>query len=624
MGFFDSVKQSLKPRSNSTLQPGSTPNYSSSNDVNGNNGGGPFGGTNKPQVSQYENTYDEKGQVNVAETDSFGNGNLDIEKGSINNRNANAEATNELNRDLRARHITMIAIGGAIGTGLVIGSGAALTTAGPGAVFISYIFVGFIVYLVMCALGEMATWIPLSDGFPGYASRFCDPCLGFAVGWVYYVKYIVVMPNQLTAAALVLQYWVSREDVNPGVWITIFLLVIIALNLIGVKVFGELEFWLSTVKVVTLLGLIMVTMIIALGGGPDHDRRGFRYWNNPGAFKEYSKGSHTIEGSEGKFVSWAAVLVTAVFAFLGTELVGVTVGEAANPRRNIPRAIRLTFYRIVLFYVVSVLFLGMCVPYDDKSLVFATKAGTSAAASPFVVAIKNAGIGTLDQIINACILIFVLSGSNSDLYIAARTLYGLALNGKAPRIFLKVNRYGIPWVALLFSSLFGALGYLNCSSSSAKIFGYFVNVVSIMGLLTWICILVTHICFVRGMKAQGISESELVYKAPFRPYGSWIALGFCILIAIFKNFTAFVFTFDSKVFITGYIGIPFFLIILFGYKFVMKTKYIKPTEIDFYPELRHRIDREESEYIEAMAQYERDHPPSTLKKLYNHSFGYLF
>ncbi|VVT46379.1 uncharacterized protein SAPINGB_P001184 [Magnusiomyces paraingens] len=534
------------------------------------------------------------------------------------------EAGGKLRRDLKARHITMIAIGGALGTGLVIGSGSALAQAGPAALFLSFIIVGFIVYLVMCALGEMATWLPLSEGFPGYASRFCDPCLGFAVGWVYYFKYIIVTPNQLVAGALVIQYWLPREKVNPGVWITVFLVVIILLNMFGVKIFGELEFWLSCLKVITMLGLIITTFIIALGGGPDHDRRGFRYWKNPGAFKEYSKNGHTIEGPEGRFVAWASVLVTAVFAFLGTELVGVTVGEAENPRRNIPRAIKLTFYRILLFYVVSTLFLGMCVPYNDSKLAFANTATTSAAASPFVVAISNAGIGKLNQIINACILIFIFSSSNSDLYIATRTLYAMAANGKAPKIFLKVNRWGIPYVSLLFSSMFCGLAYLSTSQSSAKVFTYFVNVVSIMGLLTWICILITHICFVKGMKAQGIPDSEIVYKAPFRPYGSWIALGFCIVIALIKNFTAFVFKFDKTAFITGYIGIPIFLILILGYKVIMKTKYIKPTEIDFYPSLRHEIDREEEEFLKQQIQDEIDNPPSMAKKIYNNTLGYLF
>ena len=167
----------------------------------------------------------------------------------------------------------MIAIGGAIGTGLIIGTGAALARAGPGSILVSYTIVGFIVYLVMCALGEMAAWLPLESGFTGYAARFCDPALGFALGYTYWFKYIIVTPNQLTAAALVIQYWVPREKVNPGVFIAVFLVVIVAINYLGIKFFGELEFWLSSLKVLTIVGLIILSLVLMLGGGPDHDRK---------------------------------------------------------------------------------------------------------------------------------------------------------------------------------------------------------------------------------------------------------------------------------------------------------------------------------------------------------------
>ncbi len=493
----------------------------------------------------------------------------------------------------------MIAIGGAIGTGLVIGTGSALASAGPASVFIAYSLVGLTVYMVMCALGEMATYLPLPDGFSGYASRFVDPCLGFTIGYTYWFKYIIVCPNQLTAAALVMQYWVSRDKVNPGVWITILYLIVIFINYFGVKFFGEFEFWLSTLKVITILALIILLLVIALGGAPNHDRTGFRFWKDPGAFKEYTKSADNIHirGAEGRFVSFASVLVTAVFAYLGTELVGVTVGEAQNPRRNIPRAIKLTFYRICVFYCVSVFLLGMCVAYDDKGLVFATKSSTSASASPFVVAIKNAKIGGLDHVLNACILLFVFSATNSDLYIATRTLYGLAVNGKAPKIFKHTNKNGVPVYALGFSSLFCFLAYMNCSDSSKTVFGYFVNLVSIFGLLTWVSILVSHIGFMNCVKAQGL-EDKLVYRAPFQPYGTYISLAFCILICFIKNFTVFIGTFDYKNFITGYLGIPLYLILLFGYKFIAKSERVIPEFADMVTG-KQEIDDEEERFVEA-------------------------
>ncbi|KAI9886790.1 MAG: hypothetical protein M1823_001359 [Watsoniomyces obsoletus] len=501
-----------------------------------------------------------------------------------------------LHRGLHARHITMIAIGGAIGTGLIIGTGAALARAGPGSILISYSIVGFLVYLVMCALGEMATWLPQASGFTGYATRFCDPALGFALGYTYWFKYIIVTPNQLTAAALVIQYWVPREKVNPGVFIAVFLVVIVCINYFGVRFFGEIEFWLSSFKVVVIVGVIILSLVLALGGGPDGDRKGFRYWKDPGAFATYIH-----SGDSGRFLAFWSTIVTATFAYLGTELVGVTVGEAQNPRKTIPRAIKLTFYRILFFYVLSVLLLGMLVPYNSRDLVFANNRANSASASPYVVAIKLSGINGLPGVLNGCILLFVFSASNSDLYIATRTIYGLAVDGKAPRILARTDARGVPIYALGLSSLFALLAFMSVSDDSRTVFLYFVNLVTIFGLLTWISILVTHIYFVRARRAQGIADHQLVYRAPLGVAGSYGALFMCILIAIFKNYTVFVYSntygrFDYKNFITGYLGIPLYIIMIFGYKWYTKTTGVKPELADFYGGKK-AIDDEEEEYL---------------------------
>lgn len=497
-----------------------------------------------------------------------------------------------LKKDLSARHVSMIAIGGSLGTGLLIGTGTSLSTAGPVAVLIAYSFVGLLVFFVMASLGEMATFIPL-DGFTSYASRYCDPALGFAVGYTYLFKYLIITPNQLTAASLVIQYWIPREKVNPGVWITIFLVVIVAINTFGVKYFGEFEFWLSSFKVLVMFGIIILMFIIMLGGGPNHDRLGFRYWKNPGAFKPYSA---SIDGSVGKFVSFVSVFVYALFAYLGVELTGIVAAEAQNPRRNVPKAIKLTMYRIIVFYVVSIFLLGMCVPYNDPALLAAKKQSTSAAASPFVVAINTAGIKVLPHIFNACVLAFVFSACNSDLYVGSRSLYSLAVDGKAPKLFAKTNRWGIPHFALALTTSFCLLAYMTVSSSSSQIFAYFVNVTSIFGLLSWVSILITYIHFDKALRVQGISKDSLSYRAPLQPYASYFALFFCILLGLIKNFTVFLgHSFDYKTFVTGYIGIPVYAVLYFGYKLVKKTHRIKPENVDLVT-FKEAIDFEQEEY----------------------------
>ncbi|CZT08718.1 probable DIP5 Glutamate and aspartate permease-able to mediate transport of other amino acids [Rhynchosporium graminicola] len=542
-------------------------------------------------------------------------GSTEVEEAEDNNHH--------LHRNLSSRQITMIAIGGAIGTGLIIGTGKSLRQSGPAPLFIGYTLVGFLCFLVMAALGEMAAWLPLPSGFTGYATRFVDPALGFCLGWNYWFKYIIVTPNNLTAASLVLQYWVSRDTVNPGAFIAVFLVAIVIINYFGVKFFGEFEFWLSSVKVVVILGLILLSLILACGGGP-HGATGFQYWRNPGAFHEY-----ILKGAAGRFLATWATFTTAVFAYLGTELVGVTVGEASNPRKVIPRAIKLTFYRILLFYVVLVFLLGMLVPYNSVDLKTAIeKGGNTAAASPFVVAIINAGIPTLPGILNACVMIFVFSAANSDLYIASRTLFGLAHEGKAPKIFTRTDKRGVPIYALGLSVAFCLLAFLGVSTDSYTVFGYFVNLVTMFGLLTWISILIAHICFVNARKAQGIPDSALAYVAPCGKWGSVGALAFSILIAIFKGFALFCWKklgqkrFDTETFVTTYLGFPLYFIMYFGYKFYMKTSIIKSEDVDLYSG-KARIDREEQEYL--AAEMERKGIPETKwERIYRLTLGWAF
>lgn len=379
-----------------------------------------------------------------------------------------------------------------------------------------------------------ATWLPGSGGFAAYATRFCDPALGFALGYTYWFKYIIITPNQLTASALVIQYWLPAERVNPGVWIAVFLVAIVTINYLGIKFFGEFEFWLSSIKVLVVVGIIILMVVLAAGGGPTGEVHGFKYYHNPGAFAEYIG-----NGDVGRFTGFWSSFTNSVFAYLGIELIGVTVGEAQNPRRNIPRAIKLTFWRILLFYILSVLLLTMNVPYTSDRLAFAVDADTSAAASPFVVAIQIAQINVLPGFLNGCVLIFTFSASNSDLYIASRTMHGLAVKGQAPRFLAKTDKRGMPYPAMWLAAIIACIAFLNCAEDSRKVFGYFVNLVSIFGLLTWVSILVAHIYFVKARVAQGVDESSMRYKSPFGLWGSYIALAFCVLIALTKNFAVF-------------------------------------------------------------------------------------
>lgn len=519
-----------------------------------------------------------------------------------------------LARDLKDRHITMIAIGGAIGTGLTLGTGSVLMKAGPGSLFLSYTFIGSLVFLTLNALGEVAAFLPTTETFVGYATRFIDPAVGWAFGWSYVIKFYVSTANQFVASALIMSYWL---DLNPGVWITIFIAVCVAVNLLGVKYFGEFEFWLSSIKVITILGLLLCLLVIMLGGAPDHDRRGFRYWNNPGAFNNWTG----VPGGKGRFVAFVSSLVNSVFAYLSSELVGMTVGETSNPRRAIGRAVKLTFYRIVVFYVFSVLLLGTCVAYNDPLLAESVSATTSAAASPFVVAIFNAKITGLDHVLNAAFLLFALSAANTDYFVSSRALFSLAEKGHAPKIFLKTHR-NLPINCLILSFITSALAYMACSTGSRKAFTYLVNFLSMYGLLSWITIQITHIRFRKALVAQNVPLSELPYRSVAGVPGTIFALTLCIVVALIKNFTVFIGhgPFDWRTFLTGYLALPVYIIMIFGYKFVMKTKMVDPLEADLITGKQRGIELEQAAEERKAAQSNL----GGLRGFYHNFLGLIF
>ncbi|KAI8665010.1 AA-permease domain-containing protein [Fusarium sp. Ph1] len=480
----------------------------------------------------------------------------------------------ELRREFKPRQVFMFSIACAIGTGLVIGSGSGLSRGGPGSQLIAYCTIGATVFFVMTALGEIAAFLPMDKGFGGYATRMVDPAFGFATGWNYFFKYIMVTPTNLTAAGLVIhRYW--RPDLNVAIWITVFGAIIITINVMHVSSFGETEFWLGTLKLLIMITLILSTFICAMGGGPNHHRSGFKYWQEPGAFAEY-----LVEGNKGRFLGWWACMVQACFAFTGTEVVGMTFGETPNPRKNVPIAVRQTFWRIACFYILGVLVLGMAIPYDNDMLIGATKQATSGAASPFVVSISIAGIGVFPDIINGCLLVFTLSAASSDIYCSSRTLYGLAKDGQAPHIFTKTRENGNPVWAVAIPSIFIALGYMNASKSSSQVFGYLVSLVTVFAALNWVAILVSHIRFRRALKAQGVALSDLPYVGYFQPYGSYFALFTSSLVIIFNGYDAFIPHFKADIFILKYIGLVVFIGNIAWWKIAKKTTFWRASAID--------------------------------------------
>lgn len=475
-----------------------------------------------------------------------------------------------LHRKLKSRHLQMIAIGGIIGPGLLVGSGNALRLAGPAGILISFILVGIIVFFVMQSLGELATVIPVSGSFTDYAGRFVDDALAFALGWAYWYLWLTVLSNEYNAISLVVMYW---TDVVPQWgWILIFWALFLSLSMLGVLAYGEVEFWLSLIKVISITIFFIIAIAISTGGiGPR--KIGFKYWKDPGSFADGINGV-------------ARTFVIAGTLYAGTEMVGITAGESANPKRAVPRAIRQVFWRILIFYVGMMFFIGILIPYTDERLL---GKNSKTAASPLTIALKDANIAPAAHLINALIVISVISAGNSSLYVASRTITHMARQGMAPKLLGKTDKRGVPWAALLFTNLFACISFLSQSSSAGVLYNALITLSGVATFIVWAVIELVHIRFRKALKVQGQDVNQLPFKAAWYPYGTYACLAANIFLIFFQGYTCFLNPFSAEDFVINYILIPVFALLYFGWKFWHKTKIVRPEDMDIWTGRREDI-----------------------------------
>ncbi|GAB7357778.1 hypothetical protein MBLNU459_g0427t1 [Dothideomycetes sp. NU459] len=488
---------------------------------------------------------------------------------------AEATANTGLQRHLKGRHLQMIAIGGSIGTGLFVGSGSALATGGPASLLIAFALIGIMLYCTVHALGEMAVLFPIAGSFAAYSTRFLDPAWGFAMGWNYAMQWLVVLPLEIVAATLTITFW-TNDSINNDAWVALFLFVIIGINLFGVKGYGEAEFVFAIIKVVAVIGFIILGIILNVGGGPDGGYIGGLYWSKPGAFHNGFKGL-------------CSVFVTAAFAFSGTELVGLAAAETANPRKSLPTAVKQVFWRITLFYIVSLTLVGLLVPYNDERLLNATSS-VDAEASPFVIAIDNAGIQALPSIMNAVILIAVLSVGNSSIYGSSRTLAALADQGQAPQILGYVDRKGRPIVSIAIASALGFLAFFAGSSARTAAFNWMLALSGLSSIFTWGSICLSHIRFRKAWKVQGHTLKELAFRSQPGIIGSWVGFILNCLVLVAQFWTGFAPVGyaentpaeNTEYFFEAYLAAPVIIIFYIVYKAWYRTPFIRSYNMDLH------------------------------------------
>lgn len=476
-----------------------------------------------------------------------------------------------LHRKLESRHIQFIALGGSIGTGLFVGSAKTLSSGGPGSVMLAYIITSVLIVCTVFALGELAATLPVQGSFATYSVRFIDPSWGFAMGYIFYINWLVAYPNDATVATIVIRFWDKDEVVPRGVWIAIIALAMIAINFFGVKGYGEFEFVATLIKILGVIGFIICAIVIDVGGAPANQYLGARGWHTQPAFLNGFKG-------------FCSVFITAAFAFSGTELVGLAAAETKNPRKYLPKACKQVLVRVILFYIVSLLMITLIVPANTPELTL----NDGPARSPFVLAIQMGQIKALPQIFNAVILVSALSVGNAALYASSRMLQTLAEQGMAPKLFRYVDRRGRPTPALIASLLFGLIAFLVYYTDGGTVFNWLSSIAGLSAVFTWGSVCFVHIRFRRAWLAQGFTTKMMPWASPLGIYGSIVGFVLNVLV-ICASFYYGAFpigegTMTSQErasnFFESMLSLVIVIVLFLGHKLVTRSRFVRFNEID--------------------------------------------
>ncbi|TDL78556.1 amino acid permease [Peribacillus frigoritolerans] len=453
----------------------------------------------------------------------------------------------ELKKELKERHILMIALGGVIGTGLFLSTGYTIGEAGPGGAILAYLIGGFVMYLTMLCLGELTVANPHAGSYQTYATKFISPGAGYVVGWMSWLNWSVTIGLELLTVSILMKRWFP--DVSPWIWCIVFAILLFCINALSTKSFAEVEFWFASIKVITVLAFILLGGAAMFGflemGGGEPAPFLSNYTEHGGLFP------HGI----------AAILITMIgvnFSFQGTELVGVAAGESENPEKTIPKAINNTAWRILIFFVLSVFVLAGLFPWKEAGLV----------ESPFVVVFDNIGIPYAADIMNFVIITAVLSVANSGLYATSRMLWSMSRQGMIHERFGKLNKSGVPINALIASMVVGCLCLLCGFFAEDTVYLWLLSIAGFGAVFVWASIALSNYLGRKQFLNNGGKISDLKFRTPFYPIVPLAALSANVLVMVSLAFIP-----DQRMAL--YCGIPFLIGCALYYRFSAKDKMKK-------------------------------------------------
>lgn len=496
---------------------------------------------------------------------------------------------NTVRRGLKDRHLSMMALGGVIGPGLLVGTGQALVNGGPAALLIGFIAIGFVAFSVMQSLGELVTLFPTGGAFVTLGSRFVNKPLGFIIGWNYFIIWVAVLANEYNAISTVMVAWSDKVPIYG--YFLLFWVFFTVFQMLGVETFGEAEYWLALLKIIGLLAFFLFSIVYVSGGVKGHPAFGFHYWNDPGAFSNGFRGV-------------AKVFIFCSTFYAGTESVTMAASESKNPHRAIPRAIRQVIWRILFVYIGSALSFGMTCPWNAPQL---NSRKTKALQSPMTIAIQNAGWQSGYHLINAFLLVTCLSAINSSIYIGSRTVFHMASEGIAPAFLGRTFRStGLPVAAILFTNAFGFLSLMNISTGAAKAYTYIVNLSGVSTFVVWGCVSLIHLRFRAAWRAQGHGKEELPFSSLFYPWNPIFGLVFNVFLLLVQGWTTLS-PFSAADFVDAYILLPVSVLGYFAYGlYHCQLKWRNLLTIDLYEgQLKDSGDRKEKDEEERTGLFDQ-------------------
>ncbi|WP_066051605.1 amino acid permease [Robertmurraya korlensis] len=460
--------------------------------------------------------------------------------------------SHELKRTMKTRHLFMISLGGVIGSGLFLGSGYTISEAGPMGAILSYLVGGVIMFLTMLCLGELSVAMPVSGSFQTYTTKFIGPGTGFALGWLYWLGWSVTVALEFLAAGQLMERWFP--DVPVWIWSGIFAVVLFSLNALSAKAFAEAEFWFSSIKILAIL------LFIALGGAALFGLIDLKGGQEAPFLSNFTAHGFLPNGFSALIITMIAVN----FSFQGTELIGIAAGESENPEKTIPKSIKQTVWRTLVFFVLAIFVVAGLIPMEKAGVI----------ESPFVVVFDSIGIPYAADIMNFVILTALLSVGNSGLYAATRMLYAMSKEKMASPVLTKVNKKGVPMNALILTMGISLLSLLSGFFAAETVFVWLLSIAGLGAQVGWISITASQIAFRRKYIRDGGKLEDLKFKTPFFPVLPIIALTLNIIVLASLAF-------DSEQRLALYLGVPFVIACYLIYHFKIKAHHENMEETNY-------------------------------------------